>query len=80
MVCSGRIHSGAASCLECLLHPAILAGMEGDDRDPSAGRQAAGKGGKQRIERGELVVHRDPQRLEGSARRHFHFGLGQRGI
>ena len=53
--------------LKRLLHAAILARMEGQNRDTAAWRQALRYRAEQGVERGELVIDRDTERLQGAA-------------
>src|SRR5215813_11127506 len=49
----------------------VLAGMKSQDGDAPAGVQASRKVAEERLERGELVIHRDAKRLEDAADREF---------
>src|SRR5204863_5317090 len=51
------------------LDAAVLERVETDDRRPAARPQAARQGVEQAVEGGQLVVHRDPQRLKDARRR-----------
>ena len=51
--------------------------MEGQYRNPPTGREAVRHYPQQRIQHGQLVVHRDPQSLERAADRQLHLRLRQ---
>src|SRR5204862_6039878 len=50
---------------EKALHATVLERVEGDQRQPAALAQDVPRRRERAVERGELVVHRDPQCLEG---------------
>jgi len=62
---------------KCLLHPPVLAGVEREDYDAPARIQASRQVAQQHLERGELVVHRDAQRLKYPAHGEVAFVLLQ---
>ena len=78
----GRITSSAmplvpssVSALERLLDAAIFARVKRQHRNPAAWRQAVGQRAQERVERRELVVHRNAQGLECAANRLLHVGV-----
>ena len=62
-----RIGSVAPTCLEGFLHAPVFTGMEGQDRNASAGIEACGQVAQKSVESGKFVIHRDPQRLKNAA-------------
>ena len=54
---------------EMLLHHPVLQGVIGQDRDPATDCQGSRGGGQEASQHGQLVVDRDPERLEGAFRR-----------
>src|SRR5260370_322318 len=48
-------------------HPAVFAGVERQDGNPTPRSQASRQGTEKRRQGPELIVHRDPERLEDSA-------------
>jgi len=76
------VKSTATAIGEGFFHAAILAGMEGEDGHASAGAQAGGQMAQERIERRELVIDGDAQRLKDAAHGEIQIGfanLWQRG-
>ena len=66
------VEAVAFALLERELHPPVLAGVEGEDGDASAGFQALREVAEEGVECAEFIVHRDPQRLEDAADGVFH--------
>src|SRR5690606_21853537 len=63
------VRAGAQAGQESLLHAPVLAGVKAEDGDAAAGPEAAREDAQQRVERTELVVDLDAQRLEDPALR-----------
>src|SRR5207247_2049996 len=61
---TGRADTGAAPFVKRVLDDAVLARMITDDGEGPAGRERVPEVGQRAIEVLELVVHRDPDRLE----------------
>ena len=67
--CRLRARRRAGAELQEALDDAVLERVEGDDREPAAGRERRLGGGEAARELAELVVDRDPERLEAARRR-----------
>src|SRR2546427_9012649 len=65
------IDASPLAAFEGPLHAAVFAGMKTQYSNPGAGIQAAGELAQKRVERGEFVIHSDPQGLENPADSEF---------
>src|SRR5438874_1276219 len=70
----GRTNAVARLSREELLDDAVLERVEGDDGDPPARPKDPERGVERCPEIGELIVHRDPERLKNTRR-----GIGASG-
>ena len=64
----GRADATAREVGEEALHPAVLERVEGDRRQPAALDEQPQAAGERAVERVELAVDGDPDRLEGALR------------
>ena len=64
--CPRRARRGRTrGLLECLFYAPVLAGVEREDRGAAAGGEAVGQVAQEGVERRQLVVHEDADRLKG---------------
>ncbi len=69
--------ASSSARLKGFLHPAVFARMKREHGHAAAWRETLRQRSQQRVERGELVVHRNADRLERAPHRHLHVGLFQ---
>src|SRR5690606_22444721 len=73
------IDAAACAFAEGLLHRAIFARMECENRDAAARRETTRQRTQHRVERAELVIDRNPQCLERAPHRQLDLGARQIG-
>src|SRR5690606_10978172 len=74
-VAGGGVDSGTVSAEKRLLHPSILARVEAENGGPATGCEAIRQRPQKRLQRSELVVYLDPNRLENPPHRQVGLNL-----